>query len=177
VAAKKWAQLVEPISNWAPMIDFVTTARTKSPPLVSQDSSESPKRRKLILDDPDRVFACTGRGSHGAVSEIRYGYEARVRLDIEGIDYPIAETWAMPLRMSYQESSVSEMPSPLLFLLSVGDESILLHLTADLREIEEISQSSTWLDLKSRTLAALAYNGIVVQITERTISISTEPLM
>jgi hypothetical protein len=158
------------------MTDFVTTARTTGP-LVSQDSSESSKRRKLVLDDPDRVFACTGQGSHGAVSEIRCGYEARVRLDIEGINYPVAETWAMPLKTQYQENLESEIPSPILFLLSVGDESILLHLTADLREIEEVSQSSTWLDLNSRTLAALAYNGIVVQITEKTISISAEPLM
>ncbi len=177
MAAKKWPQLVEPIPNWAPMIDFVTTARTQSPTLVAQGSSESPKRRKLDLDDPDRVFACIGRGSHGAVSEIRYGYEAQVRLDIEGINYPVTETWAMPLRMPSQGNLTSDMPWPLLFLLSVGDESVLLHLTADLREIEEISQSSTWLDLKSRTLAILAYNGTVVQITERTISISAEPLM
>jgi hypothetical protein len=177
VAARKWAQLVEPISNWAPTIDFVTTARTQSPAVIPQDSSESSKRRRLVLDDPDRIFACTGRGSHGAVSEIRYGYEAQVRLDIEGINYTVIETWALPLRVSTQGLVMSGMPSSSLFLLSVGDESILLHLTADLKEIEEISQSSTWLDLKSRTLAAGAYNGIVVQITERTISISAEPLM
>ena len=175
MAAKKWAQLVEPISNWAPTIDFVTTARSQIPVLVSQDSSESSKRRKLVLDDPDRVFVCSGRGSHGAVSEMRYGYEARVRLDIEGINYPVIETWALPLRAPTEGLMMPEMPSSSFFLLSVGDESILLHLTADLKEIEEISQSSTWLDLKSRTLAASAYNGTIVQITERTISISAEP--
>lgn len=177
MAAKKWAQLVEPISNWAPTIDFVTTARTQGPALVPQDSPESSKRRRLVLGEPDRVFACTGRESHGAVSEIRYGYEARVRLDIEGINYPVTESWALPLRAPNLELLSSGMPSSSLFLLSVGDESILLHLTADFKEIEEISQSSTWLDLKSRTLAASAYNGIVVQITERTISISAEPVM
>jgi hypothetical protein len=177
VAARKWAQLVEPISNWAPTIDFVTTARTQSSVPVPQDSSESSKRRRLVLDDPDKVFACTGRGSHGAVQEIRYGYEARVRLDIEGINYPVIETWVLPLRVPTEGVLMSGMPSSSLFLLSVGDESILLHLTADLKEIEEISQSSTWLDLKSRTLAAGACNGSIVQITERTISISAEPLM
>jgi len=176
VAARKWAQLVEPISNWAPTIDFVTTARTQSSAPIPQDSSES-KRRRLFLDDPDKVFACTGRGSHGAVSEIRYGYEARVRLDIEGINYPVIETWVLPLSVPTEGGLMSGMPSSSLFLLSVGDESILLHLTADLKEIEEISQSSTWLDLKSRTLAAGACSRSIVQITERTISISAEPLM
>ena len=98
-------------------------------------------------------------------------------MDIEGINHSVIETWAMPLNAQIQGHNMSEMLPSSLFLLAVGDESILLHLTADLREIEEVPLSSTWLDLKSRTLAALAYNGIVVQITEKSISISAEPLL
>jgi hypothetical protein len=180
VAAKKMPLLVEPISNWAPTIDFVTTSRTQSPKIILQDSPESSKRRRLVLDDPDKVYTCTGRGSHGTISEIRYGYEARIRLDIEGINYPVTETWALPRTLPSGTRSPllrSEDPSPLLFLLSVGDESILLNLNGNFNEIEEVSQSSTWLDLKSRTLAAAACNGIVVQITEKTIVISAEPVV
>jgi hypothetical protein len=108
---------------------------------------------------------------------MRFGYEARVRLDIEGINYPVIETWALPLSAPTEGLVMPGMPSSSLFLLSVGDGSILLHLTADLKEIEEISQSSTWLDLRSRTLAASACNGTIVQITERTIIITAEPLL
>jgi hypothetical protein len=172
--------LVEPIPNWAPTIDFVTTARTQSPMIFPQDSPESSKRRRLVLDDPDRVFACTGRGSHGTISDIRYGYEARIRLDIEGINYPVTETWTLPCTLPSGTNSPllrCEDSSPLLILLSVGGESILLNLNGDFNEIEEVSQSSTWLDLKSRTLAAAACDGVIVQVTEKSIVVSAEPVM
>ncbi len=169
--------MIEPILNWSPTIDFVTTAKTESQGHPSQDPSESSKRRRISREESDRIFACTGRGSHGAISEIRHGHEARLLLDVAGLEVPISETWVLPFLLPGLDDTASEKPSPLLFLLSVGGLSLLLHLTADANVIEEVAQPSTWLDLTSRTLAAAACNGLIVQITERSISISSESAM
>jgi Mono-functional DNA-alkylating methyl methanesulfonate N-term len=176
VEARKPAEFVGVIPNWSPAIDFVATSRNQARTYASPDFSHRIKKR-LDLDEPDKVFACTGRGSHGAVSEMRYGHEARIRLEVGPLDVPITETWVLPSGLSSSDGIGTGLPSPLLFLLTIVDQSSLLHLSADSKVIEEVEQSRTWLDLSSRTLVATAYNGLIVQITERSISISREPVL
>jgi hypothetical protein len=177
VEARKPAEFVGVVPNWSPAVDFATTVRNQARSCASQNFFYGIKKEKFPLDEPDRIFACTGRGSHSAISEIRYGHEARIRLDVGPLDVPITESWVLPSDLLCQDNLGSELPSPLLFLLSIVDQSSLLHLSADSKLIEEVEQSHTWLDLSSRTLVAAAYNGLIVQITERSISVSREPIL
>jgi hypothetical protein len=162
---------VEPITNWSPTIDFVSIPTVpKNFQCFDDDDAPATKKRKLsTFDRPERIFACTGRGTQGAISEFRYGYEARLRLDISGLDVPVTETWALPIALTGDENAASGSPTSLLFLLSLGTQSMLLDLAAEGNVIENVDQASTWLDLDSRTLAATSYNGLVVQITEKSI--------
>lgn len=161
---------MEPIINWSPTLDFVTTAHIPRD-ISNKNPSGLLKRERLVLDKPDRIFACTGRGLHGAISELRYGHEARIRLDVVGLDYPVSDTWVLPLTLLGHDDADSETPVPLLFLFAWGNSSLLLHLTADRKVIEEIEQASTWLDLGSRTIAAATFNGMTVQIAEDSFSV------
>lgn len=56
------AELEETVINWAPVIDFELVD------LSARGQGNSAKR--------DRVFACAGRGKHGAITELRYGVQA-----------------------------------------------------------------------------------------------------
>jgi len=56
------AELEETVINWAPVIDFELVD------LSVRGQGNSAKR--------DRVFACTGRGKHGAITELRHGIQA-----------------------------------------------------------------------------------------------------
>lgn len=161
---------MEPIINWSPSLDFITTAHIprdtpyKDPPGLL-------KRDRILLDNPDKIFACTGSGFHGAISDLRYGHEARTRLDVEGLDYPVSDTWVLPLTPPVRDNADSESPVPLMFLFAWGNSSLLLHLTADTKVIEEVGQASTWLDLESRTIAAATFDGLTVQIAEDSFSV------
>jgi hypothetical protein len=161
---------VEPIINWSPALDFITAAHIPRD-IPYMDLSGLSKRERIVLDKPDRIFACTRRGFHGAISELRYGHEARIRLDVEGLDYPVSDTWVLPLTVPGQDDVNSESPVPLLFLFAWGNSSLLLHLTADNKVIEEVEQASTWLDLGSRTIAAATFDGLAVQIAEDSFSV------
>lgn len=57
-------KLEEAVQNWAPVIDFQLESITTPGAGIGADR--------------DRVFACTGRGQHGAITELRYGVQANI---------------------------------------------------------------------------------------------------
>jgi hypothetical protein len=61
----------ESVINWTPVFDFELVNLSAS----GHDNS---------IANRDRVFACTGRGEHGAITELRYGIQARAE---EPADY------------------------------------------------------------------------------------------
>ncbi|KAI9736042.1 MAG: hypothetical protein M1818_006218 [Claussenomyces sp. TS43310] len=170
IYAKSPAGLVGPIPNYSPILDFITVSQ-KDPSEEHVSSSHGP------LVQPDRIFACTGRGINGAATELRYGHEARLRLAISEIETPILGTWPLPYYPPADAHRYLAEGMPMLFLLSVGDQSLLLHLAQSYKSITHISQTSTWLDLSSRTLVAECYDGCTIQITERSIVISADLVM
>ncbi|KAI5781468.1 mono-functional DNA-alkylating methyl methanesulfonate N-term-domain-containing protein [Geopyxis carbonaria] len=60
------SRMQESVTNWAPVFDFELVN------LPAQGQSIGGATR-------DRVFAITGRGLHGAVTELRYGLQARIQ--------------------------------------------------------------------------------------------------
>ena len=152
------------IQNWTPAQDFVTTATDKEPWLLGA-SVEHPTTRELI-PKPDRVFACVGKGSKGAITELRYGFEATLALEIE-YGTPIMHAWVLPSGTSSLEDAAGH-----LFLLSLGDCSALLHLSEDASDITNIDQPDTKFDLSSRTVTAGMLGECMIQVTERLVVIT-----
>lgn len=161
--------LLSRLPNWSPIIDFAVTNKTGPHDIV-------PTKIGGITQvvQPDQIFALTGRGTQygNALSEMRYGHEAHLRVETE-LDFPIGDAWYLPSELNQPTPEKSYILSTLV-LLSVGNQSILLTLAADNSSIEEIQQGRTWLDLSSRTITAAACRGVMTQVTERSVTISAE---
>lgn len=85
---------VSTIPNWTPMSDFITVSDIDKLDI----SIPSNSGRQKVIGAPSRMFACTGRGKHGAISELRYGFKASkksvmVVLDDE-VDHGVLGMWA-----------------------------------------------------------------------------------
>lgn len=64
--------LVEAIANWAPLSVFTSFSDSDDSRGIIGDITES----SLAGQGQQRIFACTGRSKHGAISELRYGVQA-----------------------------------------------------------------------------------------------------
>ena len=156
--------LTEPMPNWSPAHDFVTTYRTQ---LDESHRKESGVRQvNEIIPRPDRIFACVGKGVKGGITELRHGYEANIGLEVD-YDTAIMNAWALS-----PKSDTADGPCPYIFVLSMGDRSSVLQLSADATEIVELEESATKLDLKYRTIAADTLGRFIVQVTEMSIVIT-----
>jgi hypothetical protein len=175
VEARNPPVLFNPILNWSPTVDFIVTP-------TQSHFQLAPNHNTGKIQGPTssgRVFVLAGcRGkpdeeSGAAMVEMRYGHEARLRVESE-LDVPISEAWYLPTEWGISGVDATSDISTSLILLSTGNQSSLLNLAADDSSIEETDQSLTWLDLSSRTLTATACQGVIIQITERSVNISTQ---
>lgn len=156
--------LTEPIPNWSPAHDFVTTYQPKNHDF--RHSGTEPRQNKEFVPKPDRIFVCVGKGSTGGITELRHGHEANIGLEVD-YDTIIMNAWALsPNSHSIDESD------PYIFLLSLGDRSGVLQMSADSTEIVELEENATKLDLKHRTIVAVTYEQVVIQVTEKSIVIT-----
>lgn len=154
---------LQTIQNWSPSVDFATTA-------VSEDRNYiEPLPHKDSVPKPDRVFSCGGKGSQGAITEFRYGWEASLGLEVD-YQTAISDLWA------FQSSLNPELLNGdgFLFLLSLADRSALLNLSNDASDIMEVDQDSTPFDLGSRTIVASNNSDRIIQVTERSIVFVSE---
>lgn len=160
------------IHNWAPTIDFVTSrvsSSTSGTQRYIPSSAEALTRR-------ERVFACSGRGStHGAVSELRYGIEARIGTTM-AIDDGVLDMWAL---------EIAELG--ILLILSYPAATLLLQTPSDLKdpnsEIVLIDGEDMGLRSDDRTITAAvttvnkavspadATKGFIIQITASSIHV------
>jgi hypothetical protein len=157
VRARQPPVFVESVPNWSPSIDFVSTARSQS-----RDYAEPQSGRKS-MPRPDRIFACTGKGPKGAITEFRYGLEANLGLEVE-YSAPVMRAWELPVMLATDMDDDGS-----LFLLSLGNCSALLQLSSDATEIVEVKQAATSLDLGTRTIAASTHKNNIIQVTEGSI--------
>jgi hypothetical protein len=153
----------ETIQNWCPAQDIVTTSKFQDREFY-EPKKKNPRGREHF-PKPDRIFACVGKGAQGAISEFRYGLEARLGLETE-FHTPVIDSWVLPATNCLAKDQ-SEDGS--LFLLSLVHGSAVLNLSSDASEINELDPHMTCLDMSSRTIAASVHGGSVVQVTERCI--------
>ncbi|KAK6579898.1 hypothetical protein PZA11_007606 [Diplocarpon coronariae] len=161
--ARQLPVLMEPIQNWSPAHDFVTTY---NPQAQKTSSNANGDGLRYLVPKPDRIFACVGKGAKGGISELRRGYEANIGLHS---DYGALIMHAWPL--SPKPHSCVE-PVPYIFILSVGDRSGVLQMPADGSDIGELEESETQLDLNHRTIVAATDRQFIIQVTERSIVVT-----
>lgn len=77
---------------------------------------------------------------------------------------PIMDVWVPPIELQ-KEGKDEET----LFLLSLVNRSALLRLYSKATEIDELDQSSTFLDLRHRTITATFHEDCHVQVTEQSV--------
>lgn len=126
-AAGDGANREESVQNWAPVIDF--------------QLENLQNHGQGTGADRDRVYACTGRGQHGAITELRYGILANILYSAEYLP-SIGQLFVLPDAAQQGYFVLSSLPvhSQLCFLTPAGD-------WIDCGEIEG-------LDLSERTLVA-----------------------
>jgi Mono-functional DNA-alkylating methyl methanesulfonate N-term len=140
--------LIESLPNCSPIVDFALANNTTT--ATSGSAAVHRVQRR------DRVFACSGRGENGAVSELRHGIQAHNWLNFE-LHTDVERFWTFP----------DPQKLDVYFLLSLVDgTSTLLRLEAQNNAVEALDEHETSLDLESATLTAAAINDTVIQVTE-----------
>lgn len=118
------------------------------------------------LTRPDTVFTASGRGFKGSVTQWRWGIQGRIGLDIE-FGEPIRHSWAFALADSGGGSGLSA-------LLALPYSSAVLQFSEDFSQVNALAAEDTPFDLTSRTLDACSSpQGMVIQVTERSVTVST----
>ncbi|KAI8960068.1 mono-functional DNA-alkylating methyl methanesulfonate N-term-domain-containing protein [Daldinia sp. FL1419] len=168
VQARQSPQRIGSIPNWSPVVDFTMAGSSR---VAIEETGEDPNSLSLdsngdiIPPQQEKIFACSGRGMSGAITEFRYGVQARIGLDLT---YPsnIRQCWAI--------SDLNGMAEDGFFLiLALPNETAVLHLTRDLAEASEKDHEAIPYDLSSPTLAVREADGGVVQITTNYVTIAT----
>ena len=159
--ARQFPEYVQCIPNWAPSMDFINAAVVPPDTLASKDSSPNADMGPLR----ERLFAGAGRDcKHGAVAELRFGFQARMGTTIDLEDSGTLRIWTLP----------DITGTGLYFLIARSLHSLMLHLSADTSTVTGEHDESTGLDFGSSTLAAGATpEGLILQVTERSIRVTT----
>jgi len=97
------------------------------------------------------------------IAEFRYGLEARIGLHFD-FESPIMQAWSLPFsRVAYGDADGT------LFVLSVGQSSVALHLSGDETIVETIGSDMTTLDLEHHTIDIKQQDDRIIQITEKSV--------
>ena len=140
------AKLEETVANWSPVFDF---------DLINLSGQRYVPGRT----SRDRMYACTGRGEHGAVAEIRYGVQGQIQGSVEYLP-GMRNVWVLP-----------DAEGLGFFLLcSFPDRSTMCFLNRR-GEWEDVSEDEV-LDMQQTTIAATAVGKRSVQITPKTINVN-----
>ena len=116
------------------------------------------------LPRPDSIFTCVGKGSNGAITELRHGLEARIGLFMD-YEQPITQAWPLSsLSFSYDGESSH-------FLLSFVESSVVIRMSSDEASIEVVDSEDLGLDLIHRTIEVLSQGVVTIQVTEQSIVI------
>jgi hypothetical protein len=160
VMARQSPVLRESIQNWSPAQDIVTTSKFQDREI---EEPETDYHGREHFPKPDRIFACVGKGTKGSITEFRYGLEARLGLETE-FHTPVMDVWVSSASLCLGKDDGGSF-----FLLSFLNRSALLHLSNDASEIDDLDQTSTFLDLTHRTIAASLHGYCMIQVTEQSI--------
>lgn len=164
------------IPNWSPTVDFVTTAESRRWDDVDgaighasrAQRSERRPNEAPAFSKPDKVYAAAGRASNGSIVEFRHGLQANI-----GIEFDFGTV--VKRCFMFKENSL-DPDSGYHLLLSVVGRSALLSFDSrfSASSARELGQAETPYDLSRSTLIAFpVYEGVTLQVTERSIVFAT----
>ncbi|PFH55970.1 hypothetical protein XA68_17315 [Ophiocordyceps unilateralis] len=166
LAPRSELEQVSVLPNWSPVVDVAASGYCPAGIAASTErgTGATAKGAPKPLPKPDGVFTASGRGSKGSVTQWRWGFQARIVLDIESGD-PIRHAWAF-------EPDTGRSGGGLCALLAFPDSSALLRFSKDFSQVEAATDEDTEFDLESRTLdACCSQQGTIVQVTERSVTL------
>lgn len=151
------------IANWSPTVDFAATDESSALQQGSgakyPDPSFQDEEQCSQSSNHDRIFAASGRGVKGTITEYRNGIQANIGLDLD-YDAAVRQSWIFPV-------SLNDSSHGYHLLLSMPDRSVVLHLADDFSQADEQGADAVVYDLSSRTLAASQVSDqLIVQVTE-----------
>ena len=177
--------------NWTPINDFAVA----DVPIDRQNAGTVAAANNASKGQ-QRLFACSGRGRQGAISEMRYGVEASKKISSvdlrDELKNGVLGIWA--LHGFYGDPVVYErederLPDVTLFILSHPSQTFLLQLQlkqstdADTDDVGPLDADvhplghDLGLDLDSRTIVVgRTIKGLTIQITETSIRVTSLPL-
>ncbi|KXJ92342.1 mono-functional DNA-alkylating methyl methanesulfonate N-term-domain-containing protein [Microdochium bolleyi] len=161
-------QPIKKIPNWAPMIDLTVMQydhnwdRHKNGGSGTQDLRLG-SRQSAIRSD--RLFACSGKGRSGVITEFRQGLQARIGLEM---------TYPTVVRQCYVVTSSHPMAhDSILLLLALPDSSAVLRIPESGDESAcELSEVDVAWDLASRTLAFIEHDETSIQVTTQSVTVA-----
>jgi hypothetical protein len=154
------------LPNWSPVVDFITTDEFSAwNQERGANGSKMQSWNNLDLRKPDRIFATSGRGRKGAISEFRYGLAANVGLDLE-YGAEATHVWLFPPVHAGATRGFH-------LLLSMPGHSTLLHLAEDLSQARETKPAESPYDLSSSTLALMHSDRLVIQVSRTSVVLVT----
>ncbi len=194
VRAREYPMRLATVPDWTPLNDFATTTNLGEIPISIGSITNIDK----VLGGPSRIFACTGRGKHGAISELRYGIAASKKLDTvnldEGVDSGVLGIWAFHgyYGESGQQFERSEQWKDATYILiSYPTRTSLLLLRVQLRQDPQRDRDSEpqrlpdpelvtvdlGIDYDARTItSAVTPYGVTIQVTETSIRTAALPI-
>ena len=182
------------ISNWTPINDLAVA----HVPVHRQNAGIAGAANNA-LKGQQRLFACSGRGKHGAILEIRYGVEASKKLStvepLDGLENGVLGIWALHGfygNVGEQERKEEHLKDVTYIIVSHPLQTYLLQLWLKQAPQEPKSTSDdvglleadvhnigddAGLDLNARTIAVGRTNGgLTIQITETSFRVTSLPL-
>lgn len=156
VPARRELQLLSTLPTTAPTMDFVTTY---------QPSESNSREGKLRT--PDRVFAASGCGAKGSLAEYRYGLKADIDLEFE-YGPGVKNIWMFPPVYDDRLKGAHHL------ILSLSDTSAAIQFSNNFDDASDLDQNVVPYDLSSTTLALEYTDSVLVQITQRSVTLASQ---
>lgn len=158
--------------NWSPINDFAVA----NVPIDWQNAGIAATANNASKGQ-QRLFACSGRGEHGAISEIRYGVEASSKISTvdlrDDLKNGVLGIWALHGfygNIGEQDRQKERLKDATYVILSHPLRTSVGLLEPDV----DLIGDDMGLDLNSRTIAVgRTIGGLTIQITESSIRATT----
>ena len=167
--------------NWAPINDFAVA----NVPMDRRNAGLAAAANNASQGQ-QRVFACSGRGKHGAVSELRYGVEASKKISTDDLDHNLVNElkngvlgiWAFHGYygdIGKQDEQPQHRKDVTCIIMSHPLRTYLLLLPR--QGDQYLIGDDVGLDLNARTIAAgRTTRGLTIQITESSLRATVLPV-
>ena len=166
------------VSNWTPLNYFTATRNFDDEPSISIPNAGL----RVSFPGEERLFACTGKGKYGAITELRYGLEASKvseTVDLgDTIGSGILNMWAF--HAIQKQSNVFHV------IITHPTRTSLLRMrleyNTDLSVMKgydpELVTEDLGLDFGTRTLiAGTMAGGGIIQVTDTAIRVTASPIL